>query len=545
MLIRKLNSTWLIIEPYKAPLLLLVLAFVVFGSAMNAYFVSDDFDFIRNVVVASGKSWWYWFTHPQNAGLLFYRPLHNLYFIVHYNLFGLTSWPYHLSLIIMHAGAGYLFYLICRRLQTPETLAVIGAVLFLIAPVHAESVAWITGGVSVLAGLPALASLYFWIRGRQDEKKLYFIVSSVFWAISLMAKESVITWPLVLLATDLLLLSNTKKGFKKLAAYFPIAGVALVYILMRQYALGTWVGGYNTAIHTSFSFEVIAKMFSSSIMVFFTGGALKYYLIQKIYRHLIIFFISFLAIALAGLFLTKYKRLYLWGAVIFAVTLAPQLNLGINILNSEGERYLYLPSLGLAAALTSLLFSLKSGFMRRAGTAVFVLLFVSILISRVLHWRVAGEYSQRAVREFSSIMSRQLNPIFLGVPDNYRGAFIFRNGLNEALKLNYPSYEPSPWIAPMRSYLFGQPINWEVINNEAVGKSPQHAFVGQNKNDQYYEAKFANVQATEPRYNFTLGREFRFKLTDKFFRNMDSAIPTYVVFTEQGLSSLEVKAVNN
>ncbi len=526
----------------------LVGALLIFGWNLNSYFVSDDFDFLRNMI-GSGHPWWWWLANPQNAGVLFYRPLHNWYFLVHHWLFGLNPWPYHLTLIIGHSLAAYFLYCSLKSIKSlTPSLATVAALFFLVVPVHAESVAWISGGVSVLAGLPAIFSLYAWIRARQNNNLWWWAMSAAAWFVALLAKESVITWPLVLVIIDWLLLSSgtvKEKLFKFVKPVFYFLVPAVLYGILRFNSLDTLIGGYSTIVHTSLDLTTMVKMFTSSILIFFTIGQFKYWLTEQVYNYLPLA-MSALAIIL-GLLLAaakKYRAVIILGGLIFLVTLLPQLNLGINILDSQGERYLYLPTVGLAIVVASLLFSLT----KRLKQLVFVVLLlasVSLLTVRLQHWQVAGSYSRKVIEQFAPYVSDSLNyqQVFIGLPDNYKGAFIFRNGFNEALKLNYPKYEPSRWLMPIRSYFFGQAIVWQKNGDTIKGDGTDLTFTLTNNSD-YFEHRLLQPTIIEDRYHFILGQGYEITPNLRFKAVEKKSPVQFFVFDENGLVLLKTKTVN-
>ncbi len=293
---------------------------MIFGWNLNSYFVSDDFDFLSNMV-STGHPWW-WLVNPQNAGVSFYRPLHNWYFLLHHWLFSLNPWPYHLTLIIAHSLTAYLVFCSLRLIKTlPKSLPVVVGLFFLVAPVHAESVAWISGGVLVLAGLPAVFSLYSWIKARQNNNLHWWAISAFAWLLALLAKESVITWPLVLVVIDwLLLVKGTikEKIFQLIRPVVYFLAPVVLYGILRFGSLGTLIGGYSLAIHTNLDLTTMVKMLASSILVFFATGQFKYWLTEQTYAYLPAA-MSILAI-IFGLILVivkKYRSLVITGGLFF------------------------------------------------------------------------------------------------------------------------------------------------------------------------------------------------------------------------------------
>lgn len=88
-----------------------------------------------------------------------FYPLTLTIFWIEYQLWGLHPLGYHLLNVLLQVGVALLVWRICARLRLPGALA--AAAIFLLHPVHAESVAWATELKNVLSGAFYLGSLWF------------------------------------------------------------------------------------------------------------------------------------------------------------------------------------------------------------------------------------------------------------------------------------------------------------------------------------------------------------------------------------------------
>jgi hypothetical protein len=91
----------------------------------------------------------------------YYRPLFNLWLMLNSAFFGSSAWGWHLLLVLLHAATAAMVFIVIKQLFDRRELALIAACLFAVLPVHAEAVAWVSGGVEVLMTLLLLASLNF------------------------------------------------------------------------------------------------------------------------------------------------------------------------------------------------------------------------------------------------------------------------------------------------------------------------------------------------------------------------------------------------
>jgi tetratricopeptide (TPR) repeat protein len=100
-----------------------------------------------------------WF--EPGATQQYYPLLHTAFWLEH-RLWGDATLGYHLVNILWHATAGFLFFLLLRRLAVPGAL--LAALLFLLHPVSVESVAWISEQKNTLSLLFALAAAVAYFR---------------------------------------------------------------------------------------------------------------------------------------------------------------------------------------------------------------------------------------------------------------------------------------------------------------------------------------------------------------------------------------------
>jgi protein O-mannosyl-transferase len=181
----------------------------------------DDRNFVENPAYR-GLGW------PQLAWMLttfhmgHWKPLTWLTLGLDYTLWGMDPRGYHLTSLLLHAGAALAFLLVARRLLTAALPALPGgplrvgaagaALLFAVHPLRAESVVWITERRDVLSGLLYLLTVLAYLRAvGQDGVRTgrvpawrnpwYGAALGLFTA-ALLAKSIVATLPLVLLILD-------------------------------------------------------------------------------------------------------------------------------------------------------------------------------------------------------------------------------------------------------------------------------------------------------------------------------------------------------
>ncbi len=171
-----------------------------------AYFpfcVIDDNDYVTiNHHVTSGLSadsikWAFTAFHASN-----WHPLTWLSLMLDSQLFGVFPMGFHLVNVVLHAvNTSLLFYLLNSMSGAVWRSAFVAA-CFGLHPLHVESVAWIAERKDVLSTLFwILTLLYYSDYVKQGKRSRYFLSLAMF-ALGLMAKQMLVTIPLILLLLD-------------------------------------------------------------------------------------------------------------------------------------------------------------------------------------------------------------------------------------------------------------------------------------------------------------------------------------------------------
>ena len=229
-----------------AALLVCLAAVLPYARTIDNYFVQDDFGVVW---LLSQKPWTYfprWFVSTWMDDIWGYtpdeiRPFPALTYQIAAAFGAGSPVANHVINIALHAANG-LLVLCLAHLVAGLSLAgsTIAAVVFLVLPFQAESVAWATGRVDSMPAFFYLASfiLYARWRARPVETRLYWW-SVVLFFVTLFSKQNAITLGPALVAFDLVILRRPiRVSWDWVRPYVPFALLTIAYLLLRLALFG-------------------------------------------------------------------------------------------------------------------------------------------------------------------------------------------------------------------------------------------------------------------------------------------------------------------
>ncbi len=180
-------------------------AVLVFGQTVRHDFVNYDDDecVYRNPHVTPGL------TVPAIVWALTHRhaeiwaPLTWTSHMIDCQIYGLSAGGHHITNVLLHAATAVLLFLVLRQMSGQLWPSAVAAALFVVHPLRVESVAWVTERKDVLSGLFFMLTLAAYVRyvQRPFSLKRYLLLAIVF-TLGLLAKQSLVTLPFVLLLLD-------------------------------------------------------------------------------------------------------------------------------------------------------------------------------------------------------------------------------------------------------------------------------------------------------------------------------------------------------
>jgi len=393
------------------------------------------------------------FTQPWigSRDMIFYRPLVSLLGWLDHVVWGLEPAGWHLTNLLLHAGTASLVAALGLRLAGPFA-ALAAGVLFALHPLHAECVAWVSGRTDGLAASLVLVSTGFFLHARTG-------ASCATYALALAAKEAAAPLPLALLVLDLALHRRARRALRVLPHALVLGG----YLLLRLAVLGRLAPGKAGILEYVTEPALRALVFSNVVTDL---GLLVASVSPAVFATPIrLTLAATLTVATAAAVLLALRSGARRTAGIVGLTLLVTLILGSPILpvavatgTLQNGRLLLVPSAAFAVGLGMVL--ARAGRAGRWLGLALAVLSAAALLPLVEDWRTAGRSADSIARQTLEAWRRdggRLPILFVDPPDSYRGAYLFRNGLEEAL---------NPPFAPDRVEV--RTTRWEAVR-ELIG----------------------------------------------------------------------------
>jgi cytochrome c-type biogenesis protein CcmH/NrfG len=162
----------------------------------------DPLYIIENSHVLGGLSWenfrWAWTTFYAGN----YLPLTWLSLMLDATLFGTGPEGFHLVNLAFHTANVVLVYLWFRRATGAVWRSALVAAIFAVHPLRVESVAWIVERKDVLTAFFAMLAMLAYLRFAGTLKWIWYAAVLVLFAAALLAKQTLATFPFLLLLLD-------------------------------------------------------------------------------------------------------------------------------------------------------------------------------------------------------------------------------------------------------------------------------------------------------------------------------------------------------
>lgn len=447
---------------------------LVWWPSLNVMLVADDFMILNHL--KEGGPWGIW----SSPGQGWFRPLVSLSFWLDMQLYSDIDKGLHITNLLLLSFSAWMtglvayYWLQGSSLWTPR----IAALIFALLPSHAEAVCWVAGRTDLLSSALAGASLvrYLQVRSRKQTSWQAMIPAWILFAMGLCAKEAILTLPLGLFLLEWHFNGKPRIhwAWKQMGIWFFLM---VIYIPIRAYFVGEWVGGYGSQVHLHISpVRLFAQPFLSvgRALLPSLGGVGELLGIHQLFilKYGALFCYGGFTLGLLYL-LRKHRFFWIWLGVAVSFML-PSLSLGFQAETSLLERFMFFPSIALSI-LTALILQKIQPPRSRIRTS-FAIVGLSLLLGSCSlfsahKWAQAGKLTQKLVQQVIHRASSSL--VILGVPDHQDGALVLRSGLQEAIQYNQRQ-TPQTIIPAIYSRFASQPQIEVKQQKDFLALTPRH-----------------------------------------------------------------------
>jgi hypothetical protein len=446
-------------------LVIILISVAAYFQTIPGYFLSDDFEFLYIFDKYDSFSKNILFDYFHKFG--FVRPVSLLSLDLNYLIGKLNPPVFHGFNLFIHILNSVLVFLIFFYTTRDKGLSIFSAFLFSLYPIHSEAVAWISGRFDILCAFFYLISILFFLISQKNNSRvsIYYFLSLITFIFALFSKEMALTLPVSLILFDIFFPRNRRPSQLKdaLKIHSPFWIILVSYLVFRILYLENLGANFYSANHLLQGNVLleIKNLFSRLFGPLFIPLNKSLYPDYVLLESLIIAVFTVLVITIP--FRRRLdSRILLFSLLFLFVTVIPLYKILFVSETLEGARFLYLPSVGASLIIANLLkisCFMKESINKRMNIVVpFIVLslFMFALLKNESPWirasEISKEISYKANDKIQNIKSSGI-VYALKIPDNYKGAYIYRNGFSAALNL------------------LGKPENIEIVDLKKISRN--------------------------------------------------------------------------
>jgi hypothetical protein len=391
-------------EPWGPParmtfVVALVLAVAVYYPALGLGFLSDDFTLAdlaaRNQFF--GQSW------------AFLRPLP----LLGYKVAGGHPAALHVFNLVLHGVNAALVSRLAMVFGLAPRQASVAGLLFLLFPAHLEAVAWCAGIQDVLMTTGVLGSILA-ATASSAALSMAALIASLF------SKETAVAAPV------LMVLSNRQRWRIAAGAFVVAAAYAVWRIATKPIAQG-----YAASPSPYLLKELLVRPFATLAAPFQAARLTEWPWLGT----LLVGGLAVLIVRAAWAWRGNRRRIWMASALALwvFVSVAPVYSMFDVTGTLEGSRYVYLPAAGWSMLIAAVLMPGRSRRDLGLVAAVCAIGLVGVRMNFVA-WTSAARMRDEVLSAAARARAAGCTAIWIrDVPDSVHGAYVFRNGLAEAV----------------------------------------------------------------------------------------------------------------
>lgn len=325
-------------------------------------------DHVKVGITGQGIIWAFSESHSGN-----WHPLTWLSHMLDCQLFSLDPAAHHMTNVWLHAVNAALLLLLLHQLTGSLWRSISVAALFALHPLRVESVAWVSERKDLLSAFFGILTLMAYVRFTQCKVKneklqlVWYGVALGLFALGLMSKPMLVTWPFVMLLLDwgpLDRIRTSRAGAEsgKTRAHWDLLTEKIPFfaLVLGSVVITLWAQQKSGAVASLESLPLSLRLQNTAVAyVAYLGKFLWPTNLSPIYPHakhladwmVLGALLILVAVCAVAWQLRKRQPLVLLGWLWFLGTLIPVI--GIVQVGSQAmaDRYTYLPMIGIATAI--------------------------------------------------------------------------------------------------------------------------------------------------------------------------------------------------
>lgn len=415
-------------------LFIAVFAFLLYAKSISYNYTLDDHPAIdENKFTTRGIAGIpkllttdYWFGYKDEVRGPIYRPMSLMMFAVEWQFFPRNPHINHFMTVFLYALTCWLLFLILCKLKLPFSSPAVPGMKFLFPficmllyaahPIHTEVVNTIKSRDDVACFLFAALSILFFLKYISAQSLSSLIAGSVFFFLSMLSKETGITFLLIIPLLIFVFTGASSKLILKVTGM--LSGVALLYLFIRMQVIESvpknpqLISPINNMLYAAPDFQsrqatafyILLKylqllVFPHPLTCDYNFSQIK---IQRFDSVLpVLSLLLHLALTVYAVIKIRKRSIVAFSILFYFVTLSPVSNILFIGGSSMAERFMYIPSFGFCLVVTFGMFKflktdnkitgIKKLIIHNALLAgvVFIItgLYLSKTISRSKYWK--------------------------------------------------------------------------------------------------------------------------------------------------------------
>jgi protein O-mannosyl-transferase len=349
---------------------------------------------------------------------------------------------FHVGNVILHVICGVLVFLILLQLIGDELAACCGALVFCLHPVQVETVAWISELRGLLAACLSLLSIHSYLKFASSaetkppsdkvttprHRRRNYVMSTLFFAMALLAKPTAVAVPLILAIIDTKLLGRHWKQSAKALSGWVILAVIFAVVTKSEQSTATMafippVWARPCIAGDALAFYLIKL--TVPIGLTFDHGRTPAWVMESLW-----FYLGWtIPVAVFVIVRFRFRQAVTEAALLmFVVGLLPVLGFvafAFQDISTVADRYLYLSMLGAALAVAAIVSRVRHSAVIPT-TVVWLLILATLSFRQLSFWQDNSALYARGL---------EINPRSFVACNNLGNQFLKKNQLRQAAEM--------------------------------------------------------------------------------------------------------------